>query len=113
MPPRSAVPSARPISGPSTNRAVFQQEELVSRTVQIRVEPLTEAAFRPFGQLMSASERAPEFEGVNTDGWIAHFEADGPPLLMLLRSRNEGLRFTQLERHFGVTQTFIPLGEAP
>lgn len=85
----------------------------MGRTVQINVEPLTEAAFRPFGQLISASDRSPDFEGVSSDGWKAHFEADGPTLVMLLSSRNEGLRFTRLERHFGVTQTFIPLGQVP
>ena len=50
---------------------------------------------------------------VNSEGWKARFEVDGPPLVMLLSSRSEGAQFTRLERHFGVTQTFIPLGQVP
>jgi ureidoglycolate hydrolase len=85
----------------------------MGRTVQISVEPLTEAAFRPFGQVISTSDRPPDFVGVKSNGWKAVFEVDGPPLVMLLSSRSEGLRFSRLERHFGVTQTFIPLGQVP
>ncbi len=85
----------------------------MDRVVQIRVEPLTEEAFRPFGELISPSDRPPDFQGVNSAGWKASFEVDGPPLVMLLTSRSEGLHFTRLERHFGVTQTFIPLGQVP
>src|SRR5262245_20893278 len=93
--------------------SVSPQEEIMGRTVQINVEPLTKAAFRPFGQLISTSNRLPDFTGVNSNGWKAGFEADGPTLVMLLSSRNEGQHFTRLERHFGVTQTFIPLGQVP
>ena len=32
---------------------------------------------------------------------------------MVYSSRYSGLRFTMLERHFDVTQTFIPLGRVP
>jgi ureidoglycolate hydrolase len=85
----------------------------MERTVKVKVEPLTEAAFRPFGQLISLSDRPPDIEGVNSDSWKSSFEADGPTLVMLISSRNEGLRFTRLERHLGVTQTFIPLGQVP
>ena len=41
------------------------------------------------------------------------FEIDGAPLFMTLVSRFSGMRFTWLERHFGVTQTFVPLGAVP
>ncbi len=85
----------------------------MSRTVQIKVEPLTVEAFRPFGQLISVGDQPPDYKGVNSDGWKADFEVDGPPLVMFLDSRNEGFRFTRMERHFGVTQTFIPLGQVP
>ena len=85
----------------------------MSRIVQIEVEPLTEEAFRPFGELISATDRPADFHGLNSEGWKARFEVDGPPLVMLLSSRSEGAQFTRLERHFGVTQTFIPLGQVP
>src|SRR3954453_17499198 len=85
----------------------------MSRIVQIKVELLTEEAFRPFGELISATDRPADFHGLNSEGWKARFEVDGPPLVMLLSSRSEGAQFTRLERHFGVPQTFIPLGQVP
>jgi ureidoglycolate hydrolase len=85
----------------------------MGRVVHISVEPLTAEAFRPFGELISATGRPADFHGLNSKGWKANFEVDGPPLVMFLSSGNEGLRFTRLERHFGVTQTFIPLGHVP
>lgn len=85
----------------------------MGRVVPISVEPLTEERFRPFGDLISATDRPVDFHGINSEGWKTNFEVDGPPVIMFLRSGNEGLRFTRLERHFGVTQTFIPLGQVP
>ena len=72
----------------------------MGRIVQISVEPLTEEAFRPFGELISATDRPADFHGVNSKGWKAGFEVDGPPLVMLLSSRNEGLQFTQARAPF-------------
>ena len=85
----------------------------MSRIVRIGVQPMTEEAFRPFGELLHVQDRAPDFNGITSVGWKAAFAVDGPPVMMLLSSRPEGLRFTRLERHFGVTQTFIPLGQVP
>jgi ureidoglycolate hydrolase len=81
--------------------------------VTIKVQPMTEESFRPFGELLSAKARPPDFRGITSDGWKTAFESDGATSLMLLRSRYEGFRFTRLERHFGVTQTFIPVGQVP
>lgn len=85
----------------------------MTRTVYIPVERLTEESFRPFGELVGTADREPDFRGITSVGWKADFAVDGPPMIMLLSSRSEGLRFRRLERHFGVTQTFIPLGGAP
>ena len=43
----------------------------MSRMVQITVEPLTEEAFRPFGELISATDRPADSKGVNSEGWKA------------------------------------------
>ena len=58
----------------------------MGRTVQIKVEPLTEDAFRPFGQLISTSDRSPDFAGINSNGFRTHaegakvsFEAENGP----------------------------------
>lgn len=80
---------------------------------EIKVEPLTETGFAPFGQLVSAKERPPDFRTESgTQGWAVDFRA-GTPLIMLLRTPYQGLRFSKLERHFNLTQTFFPLGGAP
>ena len=77
------------------------------------VEPLTDAAFAPFGQLISAKERTPDFETASgTRGWAVDFQS-GRPLIMLLRTPYQGLRLTKLERHLNVTQTFLPMGGSP
>ncbi len=80
---------------------------------RVRIEPLTEAAFAPFGEIVSAKDRAPDFETASgTQGWAVDVRA-GRPLVMLLRTRYQGLTFSKLERHFQVTQTFFPLGGSP
>jgi ureidoglycolate hydrolase len=85
----------------------------VSDVRQVRIEPLTDEAFAPFGQLVSAKDRPADFQTESgTQGWAVEF-ASGRPLVMLLKTRYQGLRFAKLERHFNVTQTFLPLGGSP
>jgi ureidoglycolate lyase len=80
---------------------------------EVVVEPLTEEAFAPFGQIVSAKARPPDFQTESgTQGWAVDFRS-GRPLLMLLRTPYQGLRFAKLERHFDLTQTFLPLGGSP
>jgi ureidoglycolate lyase len=80
---------------------------------EVRIEPLTETSFAPFGQIVSAKTRTPDFSTESgTQGWAVAFTS-GTPLLMLLRTPYRGLRFSKLERHFNVTQTFLPMGGAP
>jgi ureidoglycolate lyase len=80
---------------------------------RVRIEPLTEEAFAPFGQIISAKDREPDFRTESgTEGWAIEFRS-GRPLVMLLRTRYQGLRFAKLERHFELTQTFLPLGGSP
>ena len=74
---------------------------------------MTAAAFAPFGELISAKDRPPDFRGESgTEGWAIDFSS-GTPLVMLLRTPYLGLRFTKLERHFNVTPSFLPLGGSP
>lgn len=80
---------------------------------EVKVEPLTEEAFAPFGQIISAKARTPDFTtDSGTEGWAVDF-VSGRPLVMLLRTPYQGLRFSKLERHFNMTQTFLPLGGSP
>jgi ureidoglycolate hydrolase len=45
--------------------------------------------------------------------WPVSFECDGPTELLVLGNFYQNLQFKVLERHFSVTQTFVPLGGAP
>lgn len=85
----------------------------MAEIVRIKVALLDEGAFAPFGEVLAAKGRAPDFTGIGSVGWKAGFACGGPPELMVYSSRYTGLRFTLLERHFDVTQTFIPLGRVP
>jgi ureidoglycolate lyase len=79
----------------------------------VKIEPLTNEAFAPFGQIISAQDRAPDFHTTSgTRGWAVDFQA-GMPLLMLLHTPYQGLSFGKLERHFNLTQTFLPMGGSP
>jgi ureidoglycolate lyase len=78
--------------------------------VNLTARALTEGSFRPYGTLLAPGSEAPDFQGSSSVGWKAPFEVDDAPLVMVLMTRFSGLRFSRLERHFMVTQAFIPLG---
>ena len=80
------------------------------RAHAIQIEPLTAEAFAPFGRLIDVGNGAPDYVGASgTQGWHVAFES-GRPLVSLLRTPFQGLRFRTMERHFHVSQAFIPLG---
>lgn len=85
----------------------------MAELVRIQVALLNEDTFAPFGEVLAAKRGAPDFTGISSVGWKAGFTCNGPPELMVYSSRYSGLRFTLLERHFDVTQSFIPLGRVP
>jgi ureidoglycolate lyase len=77
---------------------------------RIPIEPLTAEAFAPFGRLIDVGTRAPDYVAASgTQGWHVDFES-GRPLVSLLRTPFQGLQFKTMERHFHVSQAFIPLG---
>jgi ureidoglycolate lyase len=81
---------------------------------RLPVEPLTEAAFRPFGQVLGPADRPPDYRGDGGSyGWRVGFEADGQLRVSVSVAPHQGLRFSRLERHFHVTQTFVPLDGPP
>jgi ureidoglycolate lyase len=87
---------------------------MTARVQRIRVEPLTEAAFRPFGQVLGAADRAPDYRGDGgAYGWRVGFQADGTLRVSVSVAPFQGLGFRKLERHHHVTQTFVPLDGAP
>ncbi len=80
---------------------------------RIVVEPMTEEAFRPFGQLIGERPAAPDFRGEKgTLGWSVDWRG-GRAKISYLRTPYQGLAFRKLERHLELTQAFVPMGGAP
>jgi ureidoglycolate lyase len=73
--------------------------------VQIKAQPMTAEAFSPYGELMEARERPSE----NRQFFPVGFESDGQTTISAIWQPKQGTRFTQLERHFGVTQSFVQI----
>ncbi len=77
---------------------------------EVRLEPLTADAFAPFGRLIDTQSRTPDYLGASgTQGWHVDFTG-GRPLVSVLRTPYLGLRFRTMERHFHVSQAFVPFG---
>jgi ureidoglycolate lyase len=82
----------------------------MARVHRVQIQPLTAAAFAPFGTVIDVGNRPPDYVGASgTEGWHMAFES-GRPLVSLLRTPYQGLQFRTMERHFHVSQAFIPLG---
>ena len=75
---------------------------------RVPVEKMTEKAFRPFGQLMLSKERPP-YEGVS---YRLSFQA-GKVRIGTNWLPYKGFRFTGLEQHLHVSQSFVHLQGAP
>ena len=75
----------------------------------IKVEPMTEESFWPFGTLIDPQERPTDLRIIIE----LDFHAEGRTTLSSIWQPCEGLTFVEMERHFGVTQTFFQLSGAP
>ncbi len=84
----------------------------MTKTVEIALEPLTAKAFAPFGQLVAARDEPPAFDAPHLDAWQMDFAVDGEIELMYVRYIHQDMRWTTMERHFNVTQSFMALGGA-
>ena len=76
---------------------------------KIKIEPMTAESFAPFGDIIDATERPPE-RRINAP---LDYYADGNTTVSAIWQPEQGLKFWQMERHFGVTQSFIQLGGSP
>lgn len=83
----------------------------------ITPEPVTAEAFAPFGEVISldATPRLPIdlYSGVNAIHGPVVLEADERPEFILFRVGYRGGDIRYMERHQGMTQTFIPLNGDP
>lgn len=88
------------------NSSSGTQAASASKVCQLKIEPLTAEAFAPYGVLLDARERP-------ADRWkLTYDEAFcvvGSTKVGVIWEPFAGLTFTRLERHFNVTQAFIPM----
>lgn len=85
----------------------------MTRIVEVPLEPLSDEAFAPFGQIIGEQDRKPLFEGSDVKTWTVDFRIEGTLELHYVWFDYRPHEATSLERHFTVTQSFIPLGNAP
>ncbi len=72
---------------------------------KIKAEPMTAERFAPFGELWDAPGPQTDRAEIFPTG----FAYGGRATVSVIRQPHVGLTFTQLERHFGVTQGFAQL----
>ena len=76
---------------------------------RLAIEPMTAESFAPFGRLLESSDE-PADERVMTP---LPFECDGRTTVHAIWQPFAGRSFSLLERHFGVTQTFMQVLGGP
>jgi ureidoglycolate lyase len=84
-----------------------------SRVVTLKAEPLTAAAFVPFGTVLrpEGRERLPvNTYGDKLDLYREPFASDQPIEWFIVQGRRRDMSALFLERHLQITQAFIPLG---
>ena len=72
---------------------------------QLKVEPMTEKSFAPCGVLLDAKERPRD----RRQFFPIDFQVDGKTTVNVIWQPHAGRQFSKLERHFGVTQSFVQL----
>ena len=70
---------------------------------------MTEEPFGPYGVLMDAKKRPKDHRAF----FPIDFQEDGRTTLNVIWQPQQGIRFSRLERHFGVTQSFVQLRGTP
>ena len=79
------------------------------KTLRLPIEPMTAESFAPYGELMEPKERPAEGRRF----FPIDFRIQGRPTVDVIWQPLAGRRFRLLERHFAVTQAFVPLEGAP
>ncbi len=79
-------------------------------TVQkINIEPMTQESFAAFGELWDAADRPADRRIISETGYTYQ----GRTTASIIWQPYGGLTFNELERHFGVTQSFVQLSGSP
>jgi ureidoglycolate lyase len=70
--------------------------------------------FAPYGEVLAGSnDREPDYDDAASTGWSFPLFLKGTPELIVVRTPYVGLRFSKLERHFNISQAFVPLQGVP
>lgn len=76
---------------------------------KLQIEPMTAAGFAAFGELWEAPEQYGDQRIMSPTGYTH----DGRTAVHVIWQPHAGFRFGELERHFGVTQSFVQLSGSP
>lgn len=85
---------------------------VMTTVVQIPLEPLTAEAFAPFGQMIAAQPRRPDWDRPPLRAWTLAFDADATARIQVMRYGDRTRSFTLVERHLHVTEGRFPLAGA-
>jgi ureidoglycolate hydrolase len=77
----------------------------MTKTYSLTVELMEEESFKPFGELWHATEKPADHRIISP----TTYDHDGKSTVEVIWQPKSDLRFHQLERHFGVTQSFVQL----
>ena len=83
--------------------------EILETIHKLQVEPMTEESFKPFGELIEVKS-TPADERLF---FPTEFKIDGRMTIDAIWQPYATRTFSLLERHFNVTQAFLPLGGPP
>ena len=84
----------------------------MTREIELPLGPLSDQSFEPYGRILGPGGRAADFEASHLSNWRVDFEADGPAEILFIRYKYQAPVFQTLERHFHVSQGFVPLNGA-
>ena len=76
---------------------------------RLQIEPMTAESFAPYGEVMEPKERP----ATGRRFFPLDFRIRGRARVDVIWQPFEGRRFRLLERHFAVTQAFVPLEGSP
>lgn len=76
---------------------------------KLKVEPMTEESFEPYGFILDAKDHPADHRILAK----SDYRSEGETIVGVIWQPYQGQTFTQLERHFGVTQSFIQMSGSP
>ncbi len=87
------------------------------KTKYLKIEPITEKAFVPFGDILGSLSRKPDRQVSNNISWWSKFECTGKVnvsyVKYLYRHPPTDYELTRVSQHKSVTQAIIPLEAKP